>query len=89
MPTVIESESGQVLIPPEIQRRTGTGPGSQRSREAEGASIRVTPEPPVTPTRPEDGYGMFVCTLPGKRPLADFDVAAALFGETLADEARL
>ena len=32
----------------------------------------------VAQTNPEDGFGMLVCKRPGKRRLADFDVALAM-----------
>jgi AbrB family looped-hinge helix DNA binding protein len=76
--TVTVSEKGQVVIPSEIRRRLGITPGCQLDFSLEGARIQVEVKRAHAPTRPEDGYGMLVCTRPGKRRLADFDVAQAL-----------
>lgn len=36
----------------------------------------------VAQTNAEDGFGMLVCKRPGKRRLADFDVALAMRGRS-------
>lgn len=43
-----------------------------------GQVIRADVKRQVAPTRVEDGFGMLECARPGKRGLADFDVADAL-----------
>ena len=78
MSTVTVSEKGQVVIPAEIRRRLGIVPGCQLDFALEGNTIRVELKRRIQPTRPEDGYGMLVCDKPGKRRLADFDVAQAM-----------
>jgi antitoxin PrlF len=78
MPTVTVSDKGQVVIPAAIRRRLGLGPGSKLDFELEGDSIRVRPLKSIPPSRTEDGYGLLRCDLPGKRRLADFDVARAM-----------
>jgi AbrB family looped-hinge helix DNA binding protein len=86
MPTVTVSDKGQVVIPAAIRRRLGLGPGSKLDFELEGDSIRVRPLKSIPPSRAEEGYGMLHCDLPGKRRLADFDVAEAMRAE--ADDRR-
>jgi antitoxin PrlF len=78
MPTVTVSDKGQVVIPAAIRRRLGLGPCSKLDFELEGDSIRVRPLKSIPPSRTEDGYGLLRCELPGKRRLADFDVARAM-----------
>jgi AbrB family looped-hinge helix DNA binding protein len=75
MHVVTVSEKGQVVIPAEIRRQLGITPGCQLDFTLEGNMIRVELKWRVTPTRPEDGYGMLVCTKPGSRCLSEFDVA--------------
>ena len=81
MPTVTVSDKGQVVIPAVIRRRLGLVPGSKLDFELEGDSIRVRPLKSIPPSRPEDGYGMLRCNLPGERSLARFDVAEAMRAE--------
>jgi AbrB family looped-hinge helix DNA binding protein len=78
MATVTVSEKGQVVIPADIRRRLGIVPGCQLDFTLEGSTIRVEIKRQIQSTRPEDGYGMLVCKKPGKRRLADFDVADAM-----------
>jgi len=78
MPIVTVSDKGQVVIPVEIRRRLGIAAGSQLDFSLEGETIRVELLRRVPPSRPEDGFGMLICTRPGERHLADFDVADAL-----------
>lgn len=61
------SEQGQVVIPAEIRQQLGIEPGSELDFSVEGRAIRVEVKGHDKPTRPEDGYGMLVCTKPGVR----------------------
>ncbi len=81
MPTVTVSDKGQVVIPAVIRRRLGLVPGSKLDFELEGCSIRVRPLKSIAPSHAEDGYGMLRCDLPGKRSLAEFEVAEAMRAE--------
>ena len=78
MQTVTVSDKGQVVIPVQIRRRLGIAPGCQLSFSLEGQVIRVEMKRQVVPSAVQDGYGMLVCKLPGKRRLADFDVSKAM-----------
>ena len=78
MPTVTVSDKGQVVIPADIRRLLGITPGCKLDFTLEGNVIRAEVKRQVIPRRLEDGYGMLVCKRPGKRRLADFDVAAAM-----------
>ena len=78
MHTVTVSEKGQVVIPAEIRRQLGITPGCQLDFSLEGNTIRIELKRRVTPTRPEEGYGMLVCTKPGARRLSEFDIAQAM-----------
>lgn len=78
MLTVKVSDKGQVVIPAEIRRRLGITPGCQLNFSLEGDVIHVEVKRQIIPSRPEDGFGMLVCRKPGKRRLADFDVANAM-----------
>ncbi len=78
MPTVTVSDKGQVVIPVEIRRRLGITPGCQLDFSLEGHVIRAEVKRQLVPSHAEDGYGMLVCQRPGKRRLADFDVALAM-----------
>ena len=78
MLTVTVSEKGQVVIPVEIRRRLGIAPGCQLDFSLEGHVIHAEVKRQVVPTTAEDGFGMLVCKQPGKRRLADFDVALAM-----------
>jgi AbrB family looped-hinge helix DNA binding protein len=78
MSTVTVSEKGQVVIPAKIRKLLGIAPGTRISFTIEGQSLRVEVVRRTAPTRLEDGYGMLVCSKPGKRRLSDFDVAAAM-----------
>jgi antitoxin PrlF len=78
MQTVTVSETGQVLIPPEIRRQLGIMPGCELDFSLEGNTIRLELKRPIKPTRPENGYGMLVCTKPGERRLSEFDIAEAM-----------
>lgn len=75
---VTVSDKGQVVIPVEIRRRLGITPGCQLDFSLEGHVIRAEVKRPVVQTNVEDGFGMLVCERPGKRRLADFDVALAM-----------
>jgi len=78
MSTVTVSEKGQVVIPAEIRRRLGIVPGCQLDFTLEGNTVRMAVKRSIKPAHPEDGYGLLVCNKPGKRRLADFDVARAM-----------
>lgn len=78
MQTVTVSEKGQVVIPVQIRRRLGIAPGCQLNFHLEGQVIHVEMKRQVIPSKVEDGFGMLVCKKPGKRRLADFDVALAM-----------
>lgn len=78
MSTVAVSEKGQVVIPAAIRRQLGITPGCQLDFSLEGHTLRVELKRRVRPSRSEDGYGMLVCTQPGERRLADFDVDRAM-----------
>ena len=78
MQTVTVSEKGQVVIPMEIRRRLGITAGCQLNFSLEGNTIRADLKRQVNPAEAKDGYGMLVCKRPGKRRLADFDVALAM-----------
>lgn len=78
MSTATVSEKGQVVIPAEIRKLLGIAPGTQLDFTVEGQSLRVEVTRRAAPTRVEDGYGMLVCRKPGKRRLAEFDVARAM-----------
>lgn len=78
MRTVTVSEKGQVVIPMEIRRRLGITAGCQLNFSLEGNTIRADLKRQVSPAEAKDGYGMLVSKQPGKRRLADFDVALAM-----------
>lgn len=78
MSTVTVSDKGQVVIPVAIRRKLGITPGCQLDFSVEGRGFRAEVKRQAAPTKAEDGFGMLVCTRPGERRLADFDVAAAL-----------
>ncbi|MHB8253671.1 MAG: AbrB/MazE/SpoVT family DNA-binding domain-containing protein [Acidiferrobacter sp.] len=78
MPIVTVSDKGQVVIPVEIRRRLGITPGCQLEFRLEGHIIHAEVKRQVVQTKAEDGFGMLVCKQPGKRRLADFDVARAM-----------
>ena len=78
MLTVTVSDKGQVVIPVEIRRRLGITPGCQLDFSLDGHVIRAQVKRQVVPTSAEGGFGMLVCKQPGKRRLADFDVALAM-----------
>lgn len=78
MSTATVSEKGQVVIPAEIRKVLGIAPGTQLDFTIEGQSLRVEVTRRAAPTRVEDGYGLLVCRKPGKRRLAEFDVAQAM-----------
>ena len=78
MQTVTVSDKGQVVIPVEIRRLLGITPGCQLDFSLEGHVIHAEVKRQVVQTKAEDGFGMLVCKRPGKRRLADFDVALAM-----------
>lgn len=78
MSTVTVSDKGQVVIPVDIRRRLGITPGCQLDFSLEGHVIHAEVKRQVVQTNAEDGFGMLVCKRPGKRRLADFDVALAM-----------
>jgi antitoxin PrlF len=78
MQTVTVSDKGQVVIPVQIRRRLGIAQGCQLNFTLEGQVIHVEIKRQMVPTKAEDGFGMLVCKRPGKRRLADFDVALAM-----------
>ena len=78
MSSVTVSDKGQVVIPVAIRRRLGISPGSKLDFELDGDSIRIRVCKSIPPSRAEDGYGLLRCDLPGRRRLADFDVAEAM-----------
>ena len=75
---VTVSDKGQVVIPVEIRRRLGITPGCQLDFSLEGHVIHAQVKRQAVQTKAEDGFGMLVCTRPGERSLADFDVAMAM-----------
>ena len=78
MHTVTVSEKGQVVIPVHIRRRLGIAQGCQLNFSLEGHVIHVEIKRPMVETKAVDGFGMLVCKRPGKRRLANFDVAGAM-----------
>lgn len=78
MLTVTVSDKGQVVIPVEIRRRLGIAPGCQLDFSLDGHVIHAELKRQVTQTNVDDGFGMLVCKSPGKRKLANFDVALAM-----------
>lgn len=78
MLTVTVSHKGQVVIPADIRRKLGITAGSQLDFRLEGNVIHAEVKRQLPPTQAEDGFGMLVCKKPGKRSLADFDVAQAM-----------
>ncbi|SJM93628.1 Looped-hinge helix DNA binding domain, AbrB family [Crenothrix polyspora] len=78
MQTVTVSEQGQVIIPLDIRKQLGITPGCQLSFIVEGSNLRVEVNQRIQSTKPEDGYGLLVCKLPGERNLVEFDVAQAM-----------
>jgi acyl-coenzyme A thioesterase PaaI-like protein len=62
----------------EIRRRLGISPGCQLDFRLDGNVIHAEVKRQVAQTNVEDGFGMLVCTQPGKRRLADFDIALAM-----------
>ena len=78
MQTVTVSEKGQVVSPVQIRRRLGIAQGCQLNFSLEGQVIHVEIKRQMIKTQPGEGYGMLVCKRPGRRRLAEFDVAAAL-----------
>jgi len=72
------SDKGQVVIPVEIRRRLGITPGCQLDFTLKGHVIHAEVKRQVVQTKAEDGFGMLICKRPGKRRLADFDVALAM-----------
>lgn len=78
MQTVTVSDKGQVVIPVLIRRRLGIAPGCQLNFSLEGQVIHAEVKRHVLQTKVQDGFGMLVCKRPGKRRLADFDVARAM-----------
>jgi antitoxin PrlF len=78
MLVVAVSEKGQVVIPVEIRCRLGITPGCQLDFRLDDHVIHAEVKRQVVQTSAEDGFGMLVCKRPGKRRLADFDVALAM-----------
>ena len=78
MSIVTVSDKGQVVIPVDIRRRLGITPGCQLDFSLEGHVIHAEVKRQLVQTNAEDGFGMLVCKRPGKRRLADFDVALAM-----------
>ncbi len=78
MSTVTVSDKGQVVIPVDIRRRLGITPGCQLDFTLEGHVIHAEVKRQLVQTNAADGFGMLVCKRPGKRRLADFDVALAM-----------
>lgn len=76
------SAKGQVVIPAELRKRLGIGPGTQLELIEEGGTIRVHIVRAVSPSRLEDGFGLLTYRGAPHR-LSEFDVAAAM----KADEA--
>ena len=74
---VTVSAKGQIVIPAEIRRRLGLGPGSELEFTEEAGELRVRILRAVEPSRVEDGFGMLRYRGPARR-LAEFDVANAM-----------
>jgi antitoxin PrlF len=71
------SSKGQVVIPAELRRTLGIGPGSQLEFVAEGTSIRIFVRRAAEPTRLDDGVGLLRYDGPPRR-LSEFDVASEM-----------
>ncbi|MBA2321866.1 MAG: AbrB/MazE/SpoVT family DNA-binding domain-containing protein [Deltaproteobacteria bacterium] len=77
MATATVSSKGQVVIPAELRRNLGIGPGSQLEFVAEGTSIRVFVRRASEPSRLEEGIGLLRYSGPPRR-LVEFDVVAEM-----------
>ena len=77
MALVTVSAKGQIVIPAEIRRRLGLGPGSELEFVEEQGELRVRVLRAVEQTHVEDGFGMLRYRGPSRR-LAEFDVARAM-----------
>lgn len=71
------SAKGQVVIPVEIRRRLGIGPGSKLEITEEAGELYVRVVRAVAASRVEEGYGMLRYVGPPRR-LSEFDVAEAM-----------
>lgn len=71
------SAKGQVVIPVEIRRRLGIGPGSKLEITEEAGELHVRVVRAVGASRVEEGYGMLRYGGPPRR-LSEFDVAEAM-----------
>jgi len=76
---VTVSAKGQVVIPVEMRRRLGLGPGSELEFTEQAGELRIRVLRAVEPSRVEDGFGMLRYRGPVRR-LAEFDVARAMRG---------
>lgn len=77
MTQVTVSAKGQVVIPAEIRKRLGIGPGSELELIEEEGTIRVRVVRALSTSKLDDGYGMLRYHGEGRR-LVEFDVAAAM-----------
>lgn len=77
MSQVTVSSKGQVVIPAEIRKRLGIGPGSELELVVEEDTIRVHVVRAVSSSRLDDGYGMLRYQGEARR-LGEFDVALAM-----------
>lgn len=77
MSLVTVSAKGQVVIPAEIRRRLGIGPGTQLEIVEEEGTIRVRILRALSTSTLDEGFGMLEYRGAPRR-LAEFDVAAAM-----------
>lgn len=80
MAQVTVSAKGQVVIPAEIRKRLGIGPGTQLELVEEEGTIRVRVVRAVSSSRLDDGFGMLTYRGAPRR-LTEFDAAAAMQAE--------
>lgn len=79
MPVSTVSSKGQVVIPAELRKHLGIGPGTQVEFVEDGGGLRLTIVRAVRASSLDDGFGMLVYDGPPRR-LMDFDVAQAMRG---------
>lgn len=78
MSSVTVSKKGQVVIPAAMRKQLGITPGCQLDLSIDGNAIRLQIKRKLSRSNVEEGFGMLVCTIPGKRSLLDFEVSAAM-----------
>jgi AbrB family looped-hinge helix DNA binding protein len=71
------TEKGQIVIPAEIRARYGLTPGTQVEFVDDDGGIRLVVRRRVSPSEPEQGYGMVKLASRGRpRRLSEFDAAS-------------